>query len=46
MKEKWRAGTPRYMSINNHKDLPFSSLDDVESLLYSTMYLANIKNLD
>ena len=43
MKENWRAGTPRYMSINNHKNLPLSSLDDVESLLYTTMYLANIK---
>lgn len=39
----WRCGTPRYMSINNHKNIKPSTSDDIESLLYTVMYLANIK---
>ena len=40
---KWRRGTPIYLSINNHKNLFPSTLDDIESLLYTSMKLANIK---
>ena len=41
-KRNFRCGTPRYMSINCHKNLLPTSLDDIESLLYSLMYLAKI----
>ena len=38
----YRRGTPLYMAINNHKNLFPSTIDDIESLLYTLMKLANI----
>lgn len=41
-KNKWKIGTARYMSINAHKNIIPTTLSDLESLLYSALYLAKI----
>ena len=41
-KHHYRCGTTRYMSISNHNNEKPSILDDIESLLYSVMYLAQL----
>lgn len=39
----WRSGTTKYMSVNTHKKIKPTILDDIESLLYSLIELAGIK---
>jgi serine/threonine protein kinase len=39
----WRKGTLNYMSINTHKNKRPNISDDIESLIYSCIYLAGIE---
>ena len=39
----WRNGTTKYMSINTHRKIKPTVLDDIESLLYCLMELGGIK---
>ena len=40
--KNWKTGTSRYMSINAHKNIMPNTLADLESLLYTALYLAKI----
>ena len=39
----WRSDTTKYMFMNTHKKIKPTNIDDLESLLYSLMELADIK---